>query len=111
MYLPVFEIPIQPTYPKTIHISSHMILDHSLIDAVEAPQRLAFQKFYLALMQAQNTLASDLLTVKASTTDKEFSDMYNECITQGLGVVVFEDNDQPMSLANSMAWWIDKAMK
>lgn len=88
-----------------------MILDHSLIDAAEAPQRLAFQKFYLALMQAQNTLASDLLTLKAPTTDKEFSDMYNECITHGLGVLVVEDNEQPMSLANSMAWWIDNVMQ
>lgn len=88
-----------------------MILDYSLIDAVEAPQRLAFHKFYLALMQAQNTLASDLLTVKARTTNNEFSDMYNECITQGLGVLVVDDNEQPMSLAHSMAWWIDNVIQ
>jgi len=84
-----------------------MILDHSLIDAAEAPQRLAFQKFYLALMQAQNTLASDLLAVNARTCNKEFTEMYNECVTHALGVHVVDDNEQPMSLANSMAWWID----
>ena len=86
-----------------------MIYDHSLIDAHEAPSRLALQRFHLALRQAQTQLASDMIAVKTHMNEEMFRDWYLTSINEALGVLAVDDNESSAHITNMLPWWVKHA--